>query len=79
MQGKVAFSLKLKLAEDLQLFLAVGLVLLYPPFSLEKKFYQFRTKVGPSSVRTSVHQFATFLLNVSPLLKTVRRRNFKLL
>ena len=79
MQGKVAISLKLKLAEDLLLFLAVGLVLLYPIFSLEKNVYQFRTKVGPSSVRTSVHHFASFLLNISPLLKTVRLRNFKLL
>ena len=79
MQGKVAISLKLKLAEDLLLFLAVGLVLLYPIFSLEKNVYQFRTKVGPSSIRTSVHHFASFLLNISPLLKTVRLRNFKLL
>ena len=79
MQGKVAISLKLKLAEDLLLFLAVGLVLLYPIFSLEKNVYQFRTKVGPSSVRTSVHHFASFLLNISPLLKTVRLRNLKLL
>ena len=43
---------------------------LYPLFSLEKREYEFRVKVGPSFVRRSVcpsvRPSVTFLVNVSP-------------
>ena len=37
-------------------------LIIIPAFSLKKRVYQFRVKVGPSSVRLSI----TFLVNVSP-------------
>ena len=49
---------------------------LYPLFSLEKRVYLIRTKVGLSSVCLSVHASATFLVNTSPKLLGLTTSNF---